>query len=124
MQGLYTANPVMFRNNPLLFILALILVPVGVGLIIFLIWYLINKSTKLSVTATHVLFEKGLLSKERSEIDLDSIRTVKVKQSLLNRMFNVGTIELYTAGDAAEIVARGMPDPNGLREIVREYQEM
>lgn len=124
MQGLYTANPVMFRNNPLLFILALILIPVGVGLIIFLIWYLINKSTKLSVTATHILFEKGLLSKERSEIDLDSIRTVKVTQSLFNRMFNVGTIELYTAGDTPEIVAKGMPDPNGLREIVREYQEM
>ncbi len=124
MQELYTAHPVMFRNNPLLFILALILIPVGVGLVIFLIWYLVNRSTELTVTATHILFEKGLLSKERSEIDLDSIRTVKVKQSLFNRMFNVGTIELYTAGDSPEIVAKGMPDPNGLREIVRQYQEM
>ncbi len=81
-----------------------------------------NKSSKLVVTEHSVLSEKGLLSKERSEIDLDGIRTVKVLQSLTNRMFGVGTIELYPFGDKAEIVAKGMPDPNKVREIVKARQ--
>lgn len=120
MKELYHENPVMFKNNPLGFILALILVPVfGLGLLIFLFWYLQNKSLTLIVTETDVLFEKGLLSKERSELTIRSIRTVRVKQSFWNRIFGTGTIELYTAGDSPEIVAKGMPDPNRVRDIIK-----
>lgn len=119
MKELYAANPVMFKNNPLGFILALILVPVGVGIIIFLVWHLKNKSSRLIVTDEDVLFEQGLLSKERSELNIKSIRTVKIKQSFWNRIFGTGTVELYTAGDAPEIVAKGLPDPNTVRDIIK-----
>jgi len=122
MSPLYDAHPVMFKNNPLGFILALLLVlAFGLGLIIFLIWYLKNKSSRLVVTAEDVLFEKGLLSKERVELTIRSIRTVKVKQSFWNRVFGTGTIELYTAGDAAEIIVRGIPDPNRVRDIIKTH---
>lgn len=119
MKELYSANPVMFKNNPLGFIVALILVPVGVGIIIFLVWHLKNKSSRLVVTEEDVLFEQGLLSKERSELNIKSIRTVKVKQSFWNRIMGTGTIELYTAGDSPEIVAKGLPDPNRVRDIIK-----
>lgn len=110
----------MFKNNPLGFILALLLVPVfGLGLLIFLVWHLKNKSLKLVVTDNEVLFEKGLLSKERSEVTISSVRSVKVKQTFFNRIFGTGTVELYTAGDSPEIVAPGMPDPNKVRELIR-----
>lgn len=111
----------MFKNNPFGFILSLILVPAfGLGLIIFLVWYLRCMSSKLSVTDSEILFEQGLLSKDRSEISFSSIRTIKVKQSFFNRIFGTGTIELYTAGDSPEIVAKGMPDPNRIRDLIRQ----
>ncbi|MDO3387575.1 PH domain-containing protein [Gilvimarinus sp. SDUM040013] len=119
MKELYSANPVMFKNNPLGFVLALVLVPVGVGIIIFLVWHLKNKSSRLIVTEEDVLFEQGLLSKERSELTIKSIRTVKIKQSFWNRIFGTGTVELYTAGDSPEIVAKGLPDPNTIRDIIK-----
>ncbi len=122
MNELYAEHPAMFKNNPLGFLLCIILVPVGLGILIFLYWYLQTKASKLVVTENDVLFEKGLLSKERSEIDIDGIRTVKVNQSFTDRIFGVGTIELYTAGDSAEIVAKGMPDPNRVREIIKAHQ--
>ncbi len=116
----YAEHPVMFKNNPLGFILALLLVPAfGLGLLIFLVWHLKNKSSKLVVTDNEVLFEQGLLSKHRSEVTIGSVRAVKVKQSFFNRIFGTGTVELYTAGDTPEIVAKGMPDPNRIRELVR-----
>ena len=65
-----------------------------------------------------MLFEKGLLSKERCEVGLNKVRTVKIKQSFFNRIFGVGTIEIYTAGDNPEFVAHGMPDLNKIRELV------
>src|SRR5690606_2970788 len=122
MQELYSANPVMFKNNPLGFILALLLVPVGVGIIIFLVWHLRNKSSRLVVTDSHVLYEKGLLSKERSEIDIDSIPAVKVSQAMFKRIFCTGTVDLYTAGDSAEFYSRCMPDANRVREIIKANQ--
>ncbi|WP_041522182.1 PH domain-containing protein [Gilvimarinus agarilyticus] len=121
MEALYDEHPVMFKNNPLGFILALLLCLVGIGIIILLIWHLNNKSSRLMVTKSDVLYEKGLLSKERSELNITSIRTVKVKQSFWNRIFGTGTIELYTAGDSAEIIAVGMPDPNRVRDIIKAH---
>jgi uncharacterized membrane protein YdbT with pleckstrin-like domain len=123
MSEMYSEHPVMFKNNPLGFILAILLIPAfGVGLIILLAWHLRNKASKLSVTENEISFEKGLLSKERSEINIDSVRTVRVKQSFWNRVFGVGCVEIYTAGDSPEIVATGMPDPNRIRELIKTYQ--
>lgn len=119
MEALYDEHPVMFKNNPLGFILALILCLVGIGIIILLVWHLKNKSSRLMVTKAEVLLEQGLLSKERTELSVQSIRTVKVKQSFWNRIFGTGTIELYTAGDQPEIVATGMPEPNRVRDIIK-----
>lgn len=117
---LYSSHPVMFKNNPLGFILTLLLVPVaGLGIIIFLVWYLKTRASKLSVTENDILFEEGLLNKNRSEIHIERIRTIKVKQSFFNRIFGTGTIELYTAGDTPEIVAAGMPDPHKVRDLIK-----
>lgn len=119
----YSEHPVMFKNNPLGFILSLLLIPVfGLGLLILLSWHLQNKSSKLTVGEREILFEKGLLSKERSEVNISSIRTTKVNQSFFNRIFGVGSIEIYTAGDTPEIVAKGMPDPNKIRELIKAKQ--
>ena len=123
MSELYSEHPVMFKNNPLGFIVCLILIPVGgLGLLILLTWHLKNKASKLTVNDNEILFEKGLLSKERSEVNISSVRTTNVKQSFFNRIFGVGTIEIYTAGDSPEIVASGMPDPNKIREFIKANQ--
>jgi uncharacterized membrane protein YdbT with pleckstrin-like domain len=123
MSELYSEHPVMFKNNPMGFILCLILIPVGgLGLLILLTWHLRNKASKLTVNDNEILFEKGLLSKERSEVNLASVRTTKVKQSFFNRIFGVGSIEIFTAGDSPEIVAIGMPDPNKIRELIKANQ--
>jgi uncharacterized membrane protein YdbT with pleckstrin-like domain len=113
MSELYSEHPVMFKNNPIGFIVSILLIPVfGVGLLILLVWHLQNKSSKLTINENEILYEKGLLSKERSEVNISSVRTTKVKQTFFERIFGVGSIEIYTAGDSPEIVAKGLPDPN------------
>jgi uncharacterized membrane protein YdbT with pleckstrin-like domain len=47
------------------------------------------------------------------------VRTVRVKQSLLQRLLNAGDIEVYTAGDVPELVIRGMPDPEAIRNHIK-----
>lgn len=109
----------MFRNNPLGFILAVLLIPLAIGILILLYWYLMCKATKLEVDASSIILERGLLSKEKIELDVDSVRTVRIYQSFFNRMFGVGKISVYTSGDVPEFDISGMPDPNRFRELIK-----
>ena len=117
----YEANPPMFKNNPLGFIISIVLIPAfGLGLLILLVWFLKCKSTKLVIENNEILWEQGLLSKKRTELHTSKVRTVTVKQSLMQRMFGTGDIELYTAGDSPEVVLAGMPQPMELRSIIKK----
>ena len=113
----------MFRNHPFWFIVCVMLVlAFGLGLVILLGWYVQTKASRLSLDERTLLYEQGLLSKVRSEIHVDSIRSLTVRQSFVNRIFGVGTVEVYTAGDEPEIVASGLPDPNKVRELIKAQQ--
>lgn len=123
MQAQYSENPAMFRNNPFGFVLAVLLIPLVVGLVILLVWYLRCKSTRLQFAGNDLTLEKGLLSKARTELDARGIRTVKVYQSFFDRVFGVGRISIFTAGDTPEIEVSGLPRPNDLRELIKAAQD-
>lgn len=115
---LYSANPPLFRNNPLLFALYILLIPVfGVGLLLLAVWYVSSKAKKLTITSEELHYEEGILSKSRADLRLSSIRSVRIEQSLFQRMFGTGDVNIYTAGDTPEVVVRGMPDPHRIREL-------
>ena len=118
MQNSFSVNPGMFRANPLGFIGAMLLVPLGIGLVILVVWYIKCKTTRLELVGDELTFSKGIFNKEHIEIDVRSIRTVRVYQSLLNRMLDVGTVSIYTAGDHPEIEVSGIPQPNDVRELI------
>ena len=117
-QILYQAHPPMFRNNPLGFILSIVLIAVAIGIIILLVWYVKTRSEQLTITNEELRYEKGILSKSHSELRLSSVRSVRVNQTLCQRMFGTGDIEIYTAGDAPEVTLKGMPDPHRIRELL------
>ncbi len=106
------------KDNKMILLVAGVILLLLIGTL--LIWMLTNKANKLMINDSEVLHEVGLLSKDRCEVRIDSIRTVKIKQSFVNRIFSVGTIEIYTAGDQPEISAKGMPNPHKVREIIKE----
>lgn len=122
MEPQYSEHPSMFRNNPLGFILAVLLIPVAVGILILLWWYLQCKSTKLELVGNDLILEKGLLSKARMELDIRRIRSVNVYQSFFNRIFGVGKISIFTAGDNPEIEVAGLPEPHELRTLIKAQQ--
>ena len=63
---IYEAHPAMFRAHPFWFIGGVILVPVfGLGVQLLLYWYTHTRQTALTVTDTEILYERGILSKDR-----------------------------------------------------------
>lgn len=115
----YQAHPSMFKSRPLVFILCVILIPAVVGIVALFVWWLFNRATTVTVGEERIALDRGLLSKEHTEIELSSIRTVKIDQSLLDRLLDVGTLRIYTAGDTPELEMKGLPEPTRLREVLR-----
>jgi|15BtaG_2_1085339.scaffolds.fasta_scaffold14403_1 uncharacterized membrane protein YdbT with pleckstrin-like domain len=123
-ETLYESHPSMFRNNPVEFVLSILLILFyGLGLVILLIWWLKAKGTKITLTNQRVTLRKGILSKNINEVYHSDVRNVKVNQNLFQRMFKVGTIGISTAGQSdVEILVSGIPHPEKVKEIIDNHR--
>lgn len=122
---IYEAHPAMFRAHPFWFILCVLLIAAfGLGILILLYWYILSRATALTVTDNEILYEKGILSKDRTAVSLMHVRTVRVTQGVINRILGVGTVEIATAGDMPEFTIKDMPDPHQIREAISKAQAM
>jgi len=117
---LYRDHPAMFRNRPLLFAVALVLVPVwGLGLLILVPWWIACLGTTLLVTDRRVTLRRGILSRDTSDILLADIRNVQVRQGVLQRLFDVGDLGLSSSGQGGiEIEVAGIPHPRRVAALI------
>jgi len=95
------------------------LVLVVVGFVRLMAWWITTKIDHIKVTDNEIIWTHGLLSKQYTEINMSSVRTVRVAQSLLQRIMNAGDVAIYTSGDEPELLVRGLPDPAEIREHVK-----
>jgi uncharacterized membrane protein YdbT with pleckstrin-like domain len=124
-QVIYEAHPAMFRAHPFWFILAVLLIlAFGIGIIILLYWYIKTRATALTVTDQELMYERGILSKDRTSVSLKHIRSVNIAQGFVNRIFGVGTVQISTAGDEPEFTIADMPDPYVIQEAITKTQKM
>ena len=122
---IYEAHPAMFRAHPFWFILCVLLIAAfGIGILILLYWYIKTRATALTVTDNELMYERGILSKDRTSVSLKHVRSVHVTQGFVNRILGVGTIQISTAGDEPEFTIADMPDPHVIREAITKAQEM
>jgi len=122
---IYEAHPAMFRAHPFWFILCVLLIAAfGIGILLLLYWYIKTRATALSVTEHEIMYERGILSKDRTAVSLRHVRAVHITQGFLNRILGVGTIQISTAGDEPEFTIADMPDPHEIREAITKAQAM
>ncbi len=122
---IYEAHPAMFRARPFWFILSVLLIAAfGLGILILLYWYIKTRATALTITEHEIMYEQGILSKDRTSVSLKHVRAVRVTQRFINRILGVGTVEISTAGDEPEFEVKDMPDPHQIREAISRAQSM
>lgn len=119
-ETIYENHPAMFCNNPIGFILSVVLIAAfGLGLLIFLFWWLRCIGTTLTVTDERTILRKGILSKYTNEVYHSDVRNVQLKQSLFQRIFRVGYVGIASAGHSGmEIEVEGIPHPEVVKEII------
>jgi len=80
---------------------------------------LLRVRTTYSITNRRLTIEKGLLSRELHQTRLERIQNVNSRQSLLQRVLRVGTLDFDTAGEAEfDFAFRGVADPRRLVQTV------
>ena len=56
----------------------LLIVAFGIGIIILLYWYIKTRATALTITDSELMYERGILSKDRTAISLKHVRSVNI----------------------------------------------
>ncbi len=104
----------------------------GFGLLILLVALLtyvgerVYKSNQLVVTNENIIqvLQFSLLNRQVSQLNLAKIQDVSVDQKgLLQLFFNYGTIEIETAGEAANFKFPYAENPNKIAKIIIEAHE-
>ncbi|MEO5633117.1 PH domain-containing protein [Gaiella sp.] len=81
--------------------------------------------TQYTITTGRLNIRSGILSKTESSTNVDRIQNITVKQSPVDRIMRVGSIDFDTAGDNAadRFSFIGVNDPQDLRERIMHARD-
>ncbi len=82
-------------------------------------WYAVTRFDRLRIMPDELIWTHGFFHKRHTEIKLDSVRTLRFDQTLMQRMLNAGDLTIFTAGDTPELVVRGLRYPDYIRELIK-----
>jgi membrane protein YdbS with pleckstrin-like domain len=152
-QALMTIRPAMFRAHPFKYSGLLILFLAGLALVIggltawiaggffviipgailmiviavvFLRWWIrAHLWLKVVVTNKRTVRHEGIVRRHTTEVLHNHVRSVDIRQSFLDRLLNVGSIGIDSAGqDEIEIKIDDIPGPYRVKEIVDRHRRM
>jgi membrane protein YdbS with pleckstrin-like domain len=91
----------------------------GIGFIGNLYCFMLAKSTKFKLTNMRLSSEKGILSKQTAEVAVRDIRSVSLKQGILEKLLGLGTVEIGSAGTAGiEVAFQGIKQAPQVKDQV------
>ena len=96
----------------------------GAGVIILVALWLARYFDEYTVTTKRIIDREGLIARRTVEIFLKDIRSINIRQNILQRLFRVGDIHIGTAGTAGlEISIEGISHPQKVKETIIELKE-
>lgn len=139
MRVLHQAHPEMIRNHPFSFIFCLIITIIFIptfltmkvtpitcilgllGPFCLLQMWLTTKSEMITIDEEKTIIRKGLIAKHTSEIFHHDVQIINVSQGIVERIFDVGTLQLGSA--AGKIGIKGIRNPQQVKEICNSLKK-
>ena len=75
------------------------------------------KFIEQGVTNKRVIFKRGIIGRHTEEMKLTSVETVEIRQGVLGRIFNFGTVKVTGRG-ISDVVFKGIDDPMGVKRRI------
>ncbi len=152
-QEIAVIRPAMFRAHPFKYLLLLLVFGGGVALAIWSfnidpawkwwalvgggvlilvagVWWLkwwvaASRWIKLTITNKRTIRQEGIIRRHTTEVMHDHVRSVDIEQNFLQRIMNVGTVGIDSAGqDEIEIRVDDLHTPFRVKEIIDRYRKM
>ncbi len=133
MAVLYKANPSMFRNRPVWFLIwvAVMVIPLFttekwvsvLGIAVLALWRLRAMNQTLILDEQSTTLRSGILAKSISEVRHKDVRNVKLHQTFGQRLTRVGEIGISSSGQGdLEISIAGIPRPDKVKSIIDQHR--
>jgi membrane protein YdbS with pleckstrin-like domain len=92
-----------------------------VGVVMILIPWIKSKTVKYRISNYRIDLERGLLSTDIDTLELWHVEDISYHQSLLGRIFGVGTITIISHDDTTpKLELRGLPNPRPLFDSLKQ----
>jgi len=98
----------------------------AVGAIWWLSWWISTTvSIRLEITNKRTIRHEGIIRRSSTEVLHDHVRSVDIRQSVVQRMLNTGYLGIDSAGqDDVEITIEDVPTPYRIKSIIDRYRTM
>lgn len=88
-------------------------------IILYIIWQLISwYSIEYTLTDSRIIIKSGVLSTKKTYMPYATIQDVNTSQNILARLFNVGSVSVYSAYDSNEMELKNITNPSEVEEII------
>jgi phage FluMu protein Com len=101
----------------------------GVALLWWLIWWAApHRWVKLTITNKRTIRQEGIVMRKTSEVLHNHIRGIKIEQSVIDRLLNVGDLSIDSAGgseaEPIEIRMNDAPGPYAIKELIDRHRKL
>lgn len=101
------------------------------AIIVYIIWQLISwYSKEYTLTDTRIILKSGILSTKKTYMPYSTIQDVSSNQTIIAKMFNVGTVSVFSAYDNNLMSLENISNPSKVEDIIfsnmmgyRSFQE-
>jgi uncharacterized membrane protein YdbT with pleckstrin-like domain len=95
-------------------------VGVGVFVLLLIVGWVKRISTRYSITDRRLRIQRGIVARNVEEARLERVQNVNIKQGVLERILQVGTVDFDTASNRADdtFQFRGIAQPEKIIRLV------
>ena len=106
-------------------IFGILLLPLfGLGLILIIYAILDHKNKIFTHTNLRVMAKVGIISRKTHEVTIRDIRSINMKQSIIERIFGIGSVQVASAGTGSvEVEFKGIRNPVEVKDHIRKTKD-
>lgn len=87
--------------------------------VIYIIWQLVGwYSMEYMLTDSRIIIKSGVLSSKKNYMPYSTIQDINTSQSIFARLFNVGSVSVYSAYDNNQLELKNISNPSEVEEII------
>jgi uncharacterized membrane protein YdbT with pleckstrin-like domain len=100
-------------------------VGVGIFVLVLIFGWLKRLSTRYTITDRRLQIKRGIVARNVEEARLERVQNVNVKQGILERILQIGTVDFDTASNRADdtFQFRGIAQPERITRLVDQAHQ-